>query len=153
MYNGDEEHQPYTKEWEDLDIEYNRINIAFAIGGLLDMILLRYLLSQAMGGSVSRYSRCRYYTIVFTLLAIDLILKISVMIWMLSDWHKLHLFQKRIGKTMLVMWLEANLLSLPCMILYWSLALYYLRRNIDDMNAQLANEDVQALLEPENLAK
>lgn len=33
------------------------------------------------------------------------------------------------------MWLEVNVLVMPFHIFYWSLTLYYLRQNINDMNA------------------
>lgn len=79
---------------------------------MLSLILLRLLLSQAMGGAVSKITNLRYYVMVYTLLAAIFVLKITSSIELIIQRDYAHIFREAPGKTLLIIWLEVQITSI-----------------------------------------
>ena len=90
--NGDNSDDDFGKDWESIDDTYNFANLMFALSALLEIILLRYLLSQAMGGSASNLSRVVYKTIISVLLLCIIGAKVYGCTNLIINWNELHLF-------------------------------------------------------------
>ena len=108
---------------------FGYINIHFGVAALLDCLLLRLLLSKGMRWFGNKL-------IVFGLFLAMVVLRIWASVELILAREQLGLFEKRIGKSLLVLWMEVCLVATPCLILYWMMTLALLRLNIADMNAQ-----------------
>lgn len=82
----------FNKNGDNPDDTYNFANLMFALSALLEIILLRYLLSQAMGGSASNLSRVVYKTIISVLLLCIIGAKVYGCTKLIINWNELHLF-------------------------------------------------------------
>lgn len=71
-------------------------------------MLLRFLLSQALGGAVSKIGKCWYRLVSIGLLVAIVTLKLVSSIELIKNRRSLHLFEVVAGKTLVVLWLEVQ---------------------------------------------
>ena len=86
------QYNKWHTNWTEIDDYCFRLNVMFGLADFLSMLLMRILLSLAMGGFVSKLQNYAYYTVVGFLFLAIIFLKVEASIELLVNRNYIHLF-------------------------------------------------------------
>ena len=130
--------------FEALDIKYNYINIAYMAGNVLQFLLIRVLLDPINGKKDIDLKKKTIFCIsVQAVAAIILLINIVCFVFVMTKLDESKIFFTDDEKTILMMWVEVQIVSVPAKILYYLITVWTLMLNRRKKKENLNNPDIK----------
>lgn len=127
----------------DVDVRFNMINLIQMGGSLLETMLLRVLIDPSNRKDVSKNTRIIFCCSTQLILIVIAVAHVGSFVYVIVYLNEDKLFQKDANKTIMLLWVEISLITVPLKILYYIYTTYALIKNRKLKKENLNNPDIK----------
>lgn len=102
-----------------MDLDYNYINLIQLAGNILEILLLRVLLDPINRKGVGRKTKIAFCCSVQIIVVAIAVLHVGSFVYVLINSSENQLFLPNQNKTILLLWVEIQIMTVPIKILYY----------------------------------